>query len=159
MSAPWEIARDQEREARRRRDPDKQAELDAARGLPTNAEQAKFEACRVGFSDVTKPLRGDAVEPVGPIGPGEEIATETAFERAMREGLGAALDSAAQELASLPGPGPGVISLEGAEMIAYVRVKAASIAALAAQNAYAMAGAELRAAIDAMCQLLAPSVK
>lgn len=114
-TAPWQVARDQERTARQRRlDEAKQAEIELAAGP---------------------------------------------FCRIMQEEFDAVISDDAQDLASLPGPGPGAISLEGPEMIAYVRVKAASKAALELQQAYAAAGAELRAAIEAMCQLMAPPVK
>lgn len=137
--APWKVARDQERTARQRRlDEAKQAEIELARVMPMNARPA---------------------EPVGPIGPGEEIVPETGFDRAMREELDYEVNQVAQNLASLPGPDPGTLSLEGAELVAYVRVKAASKSALELQQAYAAAGAELRAAIEAMCQLMAPPVK
>lgn len=70
-----------------------------------------------------------------------------------------AIAEVSESLASDPGPPPGALTLTGAEMIAYVRVQAASIAAMAAQQAHEAAGRELRAAIEAQCQLLAPPVK
>lgn len=98
----------------------------------------------------------EAKQATGPL-QSEEIEPESAFERAMREGLGAALDMPLDM--TKPSSGTRALSLEGAEMIAYVRVKAASAAAMAAQQAHQAAGAELRAAIEAMCQLMAPPVK
>lgn len=54
---------------------------------------------------------------------------------------------------------PGTLTLAGAELVAYVRVKAASVAAMAAQQQYEAASKELRAAIESMCQTMAPPVK
>lgn len=99
------------------------------------AQQAEIEAARA---------RPAPPDPRRPIEPDLDVMPESGFERAMREGIGG---------------DPGVISLGGAEMIAYIRVKAASIAALAAQHAHQAAGVELREAIEAMCQIMAPPVK
>lgn len=141
---------DRERIARKWRDPDKQTELDAARGLPMNAEQS--EESMGGFlQEMAESV--DHGRRVRFAIQSEEVVPESAFERAMREGF--ELDP----MAAKPPSGARVLSLDGPEMIAYVRVKAASAAAMAAQQAHQAAGAELRAALEAMCQLMAPPVK
>lgn len=69
-----------------------------------------------------------------------------------------AIQSVSDDLASTPPVPPGSLLLSGPELVAYVRVKAASVAAMAAQQAHEAAGKELRAAIEAMCRQLAPPV-
>lgn len=82
-------------------------------------------------------------------------AKEVEIAKAMSDGDTAAAFEVL-DLASTPPVPPGSLLLAGPELVAYVRVRAASVAAMAAQQAHEAAGKELRAAIEAMCQQLAP---